>query len=218
MDFSILISSALGASRAAPARVGLGLIQAQTPLGKPKDGIWVLGEIPAWLDQIISFNPIIPTPRAGSASTIPKMQHPKEQQETWNKAQRKILLLSAHSLIFYGDLGFQRKFWRSNIQPHNIQPSWIFHLFTPWLSTISFWRFAALTELFLPKQGRSERLEFNKELFPWDWNEGIVGSSQPLSPCSTSLPFQCPRRIFMTQSLGLNLGIPSLYPFCGEHF
>lgn len=132
-----------------PCSCGIGIYPAQNPPGEtqtpPKDGVWVLGDTPAWLGQVISLNTIIHTPRGGSA-------FPKNSRKPANKAWRKILLPVAHSLLISGDQGKKKPLEIQYATPeHQIPAEYSIY---PWLSP----RFAALPfqEVKLREAGNQE--------------------------------------------------------------
>lgn len=156
-----------------PCSCGIGIYPAQNPPGEtqtpPKDGVWVLGDTPAWLGQVISLNTIIHTPRGGSA-------FPKNSRKPANKAWRKILLPVAHSLLISGDQEKKKTFGDPICNPRASNPSWIFHL------SLALSKVCCSS---LPRgeaqRGWKPRRSFSHGI----GNEGIVGSSQPRSLCST---------------------------------
>lgn len=167
-----------------PCSCGIGIYPAQNPPGEtqtpPKDGVWVLGDIPAWLGQVISLN----TERGVALHS----------QKTAGNLQIK------PGGRFSSPL--PKNLWRSNMQPQSIKSQLNIPFIPGSLQGLL---------LFPSKRWSSEGLETKKELFPWDWewrNCGIIPTLIPVQH------LQCPRRTFTTQSLI----IPSLYPFCEEHF
>lgn len=123
MDFSILISRLLEHPGQAPEPLLVWDwdLSSSEPLCrdtdcKHKDGN-PLGQIPAWLDQVISLKPKNSPPEGWLCiPAFPKHSIPKKPG---NKAQRKSLLLTAHSLLNSG---------HPTSNPTAANPSWIFHL------------------------------------------------------------------------------------------